>query len=61
MEAKDRIIVALDVPTLEEAMKLAEDLVGYVGMFKVGLQLITAEGGPRIVKAISELGGGSGV
>lgn len=57
MEAKDRIIVALDVPTLKEAMKLAEELVGYVGMFKVGLQLITAEGGPRVVKEISDLGG----
>ncbi len=57
MEGKEKIIVALDVPTLDEAKRLTEELVDHVGMFKVGLQLITAEGGPRVVKAISELGG----
>ena len=37
--AKDRIILALDVDTLEEAEKLVAELKDYVGFFKVGLQL----------------------
>jgi orotidine-5'-phosphate decarboxylase len=32
----ERLIVALDVPTLEEAESLADRLVGSVGWFKVG-------------------------
>lgn len=42
--AKDRIILALDVNTLEEAQKLVLELKDYVGCFKVGLQLISAAG-----------------
>lgn len=37
--AKDRIILALDVDTVEEAEKLVLELKDYVGFFKVGLQL----------------------
>ncbi len=37
--AKDRIILALDVDTIEEAEKLVIELKDYVGLFKVGLQL----------------------
>ena len=37
--AKERIILALDVDTLEEAEKLVIELKDYVGYFKVGLQL----------------------
>lgn len=37
--AKERIILALDVDTLEEAEKLVVELKDYVGFFKVGLQL----------------------
>jgi orotidine-5'-phosphate decarboxylase len=40
----DRLIVALDVPSLAEAQKLVEALAGTVGMFKVGSQLFTAAG-----------------
>jgi len=57
MKAKDRIIVALDVATLKEAKSLAEKLRPYVGMFKVGLQLLTAEGGPQVANAIYDVGG----
>lgn len=42
--AKDRIILALDVNTIEEAEKLVVELKDYVGYFKVGLQLISATG-----------------
>lgn len=44
MEAKERIIVALDVPTANEARKIIEELKGEVGAFKIGLQLFTAAG-----------------
>ena len=44
ISAKDRIILALDVDTLEEAEKLVEELKDYVGCFKVGLQLFTSCG-----------------
>lgn len=57
MKAKDRIIVALDVDSMEEAWKLVGPLYDYVGYFKVGLQLLTSEGAPRVVKGIKERGG----
>ena len=43
---KDKIIVALDVSTGEEAEKLIQQLTPYVGFFKVGLELTTAIGVP---------------
>ena len=49
--ARERIIVALDVPTEPEALKLAEELAGEVGFFKVGLELFTAMG-PRIIQEL---------
>lgn len=57
MEARDRIIVALDVPTLARATSVVRRLAGRVGGFKVGLELLTAEGAPAVVKAIHDLGG----
>jgi orotidine-5'-phosphate decarboxylase len=48
---RDRLIVALDVPTSEEALRLAERLAGSVGMFKVGSQLFTAAG-PQLVETL---------
>ena len=47
----ERLIVALDVPTLAEAESLARRLVGAVGWFKVGLELFAAHG-PEAVRAI---------
>jgi len=44
--------VALDVPRASEALRLAEELSGEVGLFKVGLELFCAEG-PDLVKALS--------
>lgn len=40
MEAKDRIIVALDVDDLSKALDLVEELRIYTGLFKVGLELL---------------------
>ena len=42
--ARERIILALDVDTMDEAQKLVEELKDYVGYFKVGLQLFTSCG-----------------
>ncbi|PYK07993.1 MAG: hypothetical protein DME65_15120, partial [Verrucomicrobia bacterium] len=51
-KAADKIIVALDVPTKEEALKLVEKLRDQISFFKIGLQLYTAEG-RGIVRAVS--------
>ncbi|MEX1177150.1 MAG: orotidine-5'-phosphate decarboxylase [Nitriliruptor sp.] len=50
---RDRIVVALDVPTLEEARDLAAALAGEVGWLKVGLELFAAHG-PDAVRAVAE-------
>lgn len=49
------IIVALDVPTLEEAGALARQLVDDVGGFKVGLELVTGVG-PSAITTIADFG-----
>ena len=55
-EAKEKIIVALDVPTRQDAMALVEMLHDEVGAFKIGLQLYNAEG-PDIIHDIQAAGG----
>jgi orotidine-5'-phosphate decarboxylase len=54
-EPKNRVIVALDVPTLDEASDLARRLAPHVAAVKIGSQLFTAEG-PRAVYALRDLG-----
>ncbi len=44
----ERLAVALDVPTLDEAVVLAEVLHGHVGWFKVGLELFAAHGAEAV-------------
>jgi orotidine-5'-phosphate decarboxylase len=51
MNARDRLIVALDVPKADAARALVDRLAGHVGMFKVGSQLFTAAG-PDLVHEI---------
>jgi orotidine-5'-phosphate decarboxylase len=57
MKAKDRIIVALDVDSLEKAGLLVESLAPHVGCFKVGLELLTAVGAPKVVGFVHSFGG----
>jgi orotidine-5'-phosphate decarboxylase len=52
---RNKIIVALDVPTKERAFELVEQLRGDISFFKIGLQLYTAEG-PEIVRTILATG-----
>jgi orotidine-5'-phosphate decarboxylase len=56
MDARERIILALDVDTENKALGLVEKLIGSVGAFKVGMQLYNICG-PLIVHRIQELGG----
>jgi len=51
----DQLLIALDVPTGSEALRLADLLRGTVGGFKIGSQLFTAEG-PAIVRALTGKG-----
>ncbi len=44
MNIKDKIVLALDVETIEEAKKLIYELSPYTGTFKVGLQLFMRYG-----------------
>ena len=53
IENRDRIIIALDVPTKEEAIALVSKLKG-ARTFKVGLELFTAEG-PALFKKLKAL------
>lgn len=52
---KNKIIVALDVPTQQQALELVEQLRDQISFFKIGLQLYTAEG-PEIVRAVLATG-----
>jgi orotidine-5'-phosphate decarboxylase len=51
MKARDRLIVALDVPKADAARALVDRLSGRVGMFKIGSQVFTAAG-PELVREI---------
>jgi orotidine-5'-phosphate decarboxylase len=54
--AKDKLIVALDVDSTDRALELVDLLRDSVGMFKIGMQLFTAAG-PDIVRRVLEKGG----
>jgi len=51
----DKIIVALDVATADEAVLLVNRLREHISRFKVGLQLYTAAG-PNVVREIAKTG-----
>lgn len=52
---KEKIVLALDVDTLEEAKSMIMELKDYVGVFKVGLQLYT-QNGNEIIDFMTEQG-----
>ncbi|MFQ5830411.1 MAG: orotidine-5'-phosphate decarboxylase [Candidatus Methylomirabilia bacterium] len=55
LEPKDRLIVALDVESLDRAEALLAELQGVVTTFKVGARLFTAAG-PQAVELVHKLG-----
>ncbi len=55
MDPRQRLIVALDVPTPAQASRLVDALRGRVGLFKVGSQLFSAAG-PEFVQALTASG-----
>lgn len=54
-DPKEKLIFALDVPDLEQAVGLADTLHGHVGCFKIGLELFM-RCGPVIIDEIAALG-----
>ncbi len=56
-KAADRIIVALDVASKAEALKLVTQLREQISFFKVGLQLYTATG-PDLIREMATHGAG---
>ena len=55
-DPKDRLIVALDVDSIDRATGLVDALAGQVTRFKIGSQLFTAAG-PSVVEAVRKRGG----
>ena len=55
MEAKERIILALDVDSREKALALGRQLKDYVGAFKIGMELYNVCG-PSIVEEFQKMG-----
>jgi orotidine-5'-phosphate decarboxylase len=55
VEPHERIIVALDTPTLASALALCDRLHGVVGFFKIGLELFSACG-PEAVRWVKARG-----
>ena len=53
---KEKICVALDVDSLEQASQIAKEIKDYVGIFKIGSQLYSSEG-HEVVKAIKKIKG----
>ena len=53
--AKDRLIIALDVETADEARRVVTETAPFAGAFKIGLQLFVSEG-PRFVNDLCNAG-----
>lgn len=54
MEARDRLIIPLDVPSAADAERLVGLLAPHVGFFKVGLELFNSEG-PSVIEMVQRL------
>lgn len=56
LTARERLVLALDVDDFKRAEGLVGKLSDYVGVFKIGSQLFTAEGA-KVVNMVNERGG----
>src|SRR5580698_506810 len=52
IDAKERLIVALDLPGIEDARRMVDALDGVVSFFKVGLTLQLAEGVEDFIRSL---------
>jgi len=55
LDPRDRLIVALDVDSLDDAKRLVETLAPHAGWFKIGSTLFTREG-PRACALVKDAG-----
>jgi len=55
LAAREKLIVALDLPSADAAARMAEKLLGHVGMFKIGSELFTAAG-PVLIRDLTASG-----
>ncbi len=55
--ARQKLILALDFPSLDPALALAKSISSTVGIFKINIQLFTAQG-PSAVEKLTQLGPG---
>ncbi len=55
INARERLIIALDVPSAQEALSLVRELSRDISFFKIGLELFTAAG-PDVVRAVIATG-----
>jgi len=53
--ARDHLAIALDVPSLDDALDLARTVAPWIGVAKVGLELYSAAG-PGAVEPLADLG-----
>ena len=53
--ARQKLILALDFPSLEPALKLAQSLSSTIGIFKINIHLFTSAG-PSAVEKLHQLG-----
>ena len=51
MQARDRLVVAADLSSRDDILRLVDELRGAVGVFKIGLQAFVANG-PSLVREI---------
>ena len=56
LTTRERLVLALDVDNFKKAEQLVGKLSDYVGVFKIGSQLFTAEGA-KVVNMINDKGG----
>ncbi|MCH8187775.1 MAG: orotidine-5'-phosphate decarboxylase [Proteobacteria bacterium] len=56
IEARKRLIVALDVPSVDEALSIIGDLDGLVSFFKVGLHLQVRPGIEGLIESLGDAG-----
>jgi len=55
MNNSERVIVALDLPTANDALKAAEEIAPVFPFFKIGIRLFT-QAGPDLVKQVRRFG-----